>query len=280
MSENTEDHIQNIQTYPRGNTSTLGNAQIYRWCFTLKESHIQNIQLWSTLSEFSKKFTYQLEIGEKGFRHYQGTFSLRHKETFRTVKNLLPNVAHIEPCKDWFASIAYCSKEDTRVGGPWSDDKKPLDLPMPKEEWAKQVIDIITAEPDKRKIYWFWESQGGIGKTKLCKHIWANYEGVVLLGGKRGDVLMKVARHGNCRIAIYDVPRCIGEWIDYGALEAVKNACVISGKYEGAEWISDINPHVIVFANQEPDYTKMSTDRWEVIDLNRKIDCVDGFEIP
>lgn len=34
--------------------------------------------------------------------------------------------AHIEICRDVEASIKYCSKEDTRIDGPWTHGESPI----------------------------------------------------------------------------------------------------------------------------------------------------------
>jgi len=41
---------------------------------------------------------------------------------------------------------------------------------------------------------------------------------------------------------------------------------IFTGKYEGGEIYLD-NIHVIVFSNDEPDYSKFSKDRWNVISI-------------
>ena len=49
-------------------------------------------------------------------------------------------------------------------------------------------------------------------------------------------------------------------------LESMKNGYIVSGKYEGR--IRSFKPcPVCVLANFLPDYTKLSMDRWEVVEL-------------
>lgn len=64
-------------------------------------------------------------------------------------------------------------------------------------------------------------------------------------------------------LIVYDVPRTTADFISYTALESLKNGCFFSGKYEGGQVLMP-HPHVVVFANQRPDESKMSADRWKL----------------
>lgn len=282
MSKN----IQNIQRYPGGNTKTPGyprvSGQYFKWFFTLKSENIQNIQLWEVLDELSKKFHYQLELSESGYEHYQGCFSVHHKETFKAMKNRLGfSVIHLERCEDWLESVAYCTKKETRIDGPWNKSKKPINCKKPEMEWCTEVYDILAEKPDYRTIHWFVDTKGNNGKSWLTKWIWLNYKNVLLLNGKRNDIEYQVLKNGGCDIAIYDVPRTNSDYVSYQSLENIKNGLVTSGKYEGGT-VAFNNPHVIVFANCEPDYKKMSKDRWQIHYINEQFagDFVDGFALP
>lgn len=45
--------------------------------------------------------------------------------TMAAVKKILPK-AHLEPVIDMASSIKYCSKEDTRIDGPWEHGICPI----------------------------------------------------------------------------------------------------------------------------------------------------------
>ncbi len=65
---------------------------------------------------------------------------------------------------------------------------------------------------------------------------------------------------------ILDLPRHNVDYVNYGLLEQLKNGCMFSGKYEGGQFVFPI-PHVVVFANQAPDMSKFSLDRWLIKSL-------------
>ena len=67
-------------------------------------------------------------------------------------------------------------------------------------------------------------------------------------------------------IILLDIPRASKDFINYGAIEQLKNGCLYSGKYEGGDCIFP-HPHVICFANEEPDKDMMSKDRWDIIKI-------------
>jgi len=59
------------------------------------------------------------EVGESGTPHYQGYILFKNARSFESVKKLLPR-AHIEVQKGSYQqAIDYCSKEDTRIDGPY-----------------------------------------------------------------------------------------------------------------------------------------------------------------
>lgn len=67
-------------------------------------------------------------------------------------------------------------------------------------------------------------------------------------------------------IIIYDIPRTQLEYVNYDALEKLKNGMAMSGKYEGGMILMP-HPHVVVFANQPPDESKLSSDRWFIHEI-------------
>jgi len=117
--------------------------------------------------------------------------------------------------------------------------------------WQKNIVDILEREPDDRKIYWVWESDGNRGKTALCKYLSARY-GAVLLTGKSNDMKYAIASMPNYpRIILIDCPRSMMEYISYPGLEEIKNGYFFCGKYESRQIIGN-PPHMVVFANKEP----------------------------
>jgi hypothetical protein len=52
-------------------------------------------------------------------------------------------------------------------------------------------------------------------------------------------------------LVICDVPRAAGNFVNYGALEQVKNGLFFSSKYESEMAVFN-PPHVICFANSKP----------------------------
>lgn len=64
---------------------------------------------------------WQLECGSSGTRHLQGYLELKDKCTLGQLRDCLSTRAHLEPRRGSQSdAIAYCSKGDTRVDGPWS----------------------------------------------------------------------------------------------------------------------------------------------------------------
>jgi hypothetical protein len=53
------------------------------------------------------------------------------------------------------------------------------------------------------------------------------------------------------------------DYIDYGAIEQIKNGLVT----QGTRLVFNC-PHVIVFSNSEPDRETMSADRWNIVRIN------------
>lgn len=63
---------------------------------------------------------YQLERGESGTAHYQGYVEFKSRRTLAVAKRYISESAHLERRNGTRSqAIAYCTKEETRVEGPW-----------------------------------------------------------------------------------------------------------------------------------------------------------------
>jgi hypothetical protein len=216
-------------------------------------------------------YVFQEEKSESGTAHLQGCFKHRNPIDFASVKKNMPR-AHLEPCKNWNKSVLYCSKLETRSGSVYSN----IDIDIIKDPmeglklkgWQHRILNTIKKVPDDRKIFWFYDKAGNTGKTTFCKSLVLKHK-AFYCSGKANDI-----KHAICmmkikpKIVLWDVPRSNLDYISYQAIEEVKNGIFFSGKYESGTVIYNI-PHVIILCNEEPNYGKLSKDRWTVVNIEQ-----------
>lgn len=247
---------------PGGNTKNAWpRYQLYCWFFTLKYEESQLSQLLELLKNISKKFTFSGEIGEGGYKHWQGCFSLKKKEYFATVKNYFPNSIHLEPCKNFFSATSYCKKEETHIEGPYTEKTVLISTIEKLYPWQEKIEEICLRKPDDRTIHWYWEPKGCKGKTAFCKYMAVKHGATILANGASKDIGQSLP--DDPKIVIFNFTRTTEERINYGALEAVKDGLVFCPKYESKTKIFNC-PHVVVFSNFPPDKETMSIDRWKI----------------
>ena len=251
---------------PERNTSSSGpRYQLYRWFFTLKADGASCSNIYEVLKENCKQFYFQLEKSESGYNHYQGCFSLYVKHRLNEVKNLLGYYnMHLEPIKDWHKSIQYCTKEETRVMGPFNHKKKPLKYILDEAElysWQKDIVNFIQEEPDNRTIYWCWSKNGCKGKSALIRYLLSRYNCAVFKGISNKDIAYQ---YDNEDIVVFEYTKdCNVNRMHYNMMEAFKDGYFSSGKYKSKLKLFN-PPHVLVFANCEPLREKLSEDRWVI----------------
>ena len=181
-----------------GNTSS-GAKEVRSLFFTLNnwtEGEKDSLLEWFKKRNMS--YVMQAEIGEEnGVPHLQGVWKCKNSIKFDWIKEKFPRV-HWEKTKGWDWSINYCSKSRTSTGQGWKSDdvkitfKKPIKSPLDGKElysYQKKILNLLKEEPDDRKIHWFYEEEGNVGKSALVKHIYLTFrDKVVIATGKGNDV--------------------------------------------------------------------------------------------
>lgn len=249
------------------------------WFFTWNNPTKDDEELSRALSLANSKFMFQLEVGKTGTRHYQGVVKFVSPRPFETVKTLISAHAHIEKTKNFKAAVAYCSKEDTREDGPWSNMSeeeiakcKPKEVvkvkdPLEGKElfaWQKDLMKILKKEPDERAVYWLWEPVGNTGKTTFAKSYCIKNKDAIVVTGKASDVKCGIAQcETKPRVVFWNLVRSQEEYVSFQGIEEVKDGFFFSPKYESGMVMMNA-PHVVVFANFAPNTEKLSADRWHI----------------
>lgn len=94
--------------------------------------------------ELDNKFIYriyQLEQGENETYHYQMCVCYENAKTIRSVSKIYTR-AHIEHVKFIDKAIEYCSKEETRIDGPWEEGTKPSNKQGERNDLSQLFKDI------------------------------------------------------------------------------------------------------------------------------------------
>lgn len=268
-----------------GNTKTpsvspkLGNATskkktinpAKRWCFTL--NNYTEDEISSIVPTINSKCAVAIvgkEVGENGTPHLQGYIEFKKKS--RPFTHFKLKRIHWEKCKGTREeNVEYCSKELNPL--LLLGVEKPYTISFPNfYKWEKIILDTLDQEPSDRKIHWIWEETGCAGKTSFCKYVFLNYKNVVVLSGKAADMkncIIDYKNTNNClpRVVLIDIPRSTNtDFLSYQGIEEIKNMFFYSGKYEGG-MVCGRPPHMFIFANEPPNYSKCSEDRWIVMDI-------------
>lgn len=133
-------------------------------------------------------------------------------------------------------------------------------------DWQANLKSLLDAEPDDRTIVFVVDEVGNSGKSWFAHWYTQNVgRSQVLLPGKKND--MSYALDPTIRVLFMDAPRSKqGDYLMYDFLEDIKNGFVFSSKYESRiKRLSRV--HVVVNMNESPDMTKLSADRYKIINL-------------
>lgn len=265
---------QESQNKPGRNTkmSRPASHQARRWKFVLKADEPNSYspqELFEILKPICTEFYYQMESGEEtGYIHYDGCFSLKSKEYFNTVKNLIgQNDVHLEQPINWKACVAYAQKMDTRIGGPWNHNSVWIKTIQHLLPWQEELHTELSQEPDDRKVIWYCDWEGGTGKTSFAKYMAVHHHATVMTNAKSNDIAYGLPDHP--KIVIFNLTRSSQDHINYEAIEAIKDGLIFSGKYESKTKVFN-SPHVVIFANKLPDKQKLSADRWDIREMGEE----------
>lgn len=188
-----------------------------------------------------------------------------------SFQDLMVDPAHCETvarCMNYFTSLYRNLRERSGI----ASIKEAMENAT-LQEWQTRVIDLIKDPVDPRKVYWFWDERGGIGKSFLCNYLIALHNAQVFSSGRLSD--MAHALREDASIVIIDLARQTeGEDFKHWArfVENVKDQRMFSPKYESTTKFL-LPKHVLIFANFYPtEYERnklLSEDRWFEVDLNQ-----------
>ena len=235
-------------------------------CFNYDENEIE-AQLNRQLIRISKKYIYGREVcPDTQKKHLQGFIHL--KKAMRITELKLPGNPHLEACiGSREQNEAYCAKDGDTVRYGYPKEIICIETLRP---WQQEIMDNVITQPvDPRKVYWYWEPNGNIGKSQFVKFCVVKHNALFCDGGKKSDIVNLVFNNDmdECNLIIWDIPRCNLGSISYSALESIKNGLVCNTKYETGTKVFN-PPHIIVFANAEPEEPeKLSDDRWVITEI-------------
>lgn len=280
-----------------------GNA-VYVWDFTLKAEMLERIYVKQMLREFCKTGTFQLEesavvhdesicmedhmeyeVVPKGYRHFQGRVSLKKKMRLPPI-DTLKGIHWSRTSKANFFNTDYCTKNYSRIAGPWNiEDEEPY---IPKQireikilfPWQQAIVDNLN-NWDTRTINCVVDFKGNIGKSVLVGWVRAHNLGRVIPPiNDYKDLMRMVCCMPTAQSYMIDMPKALKK--DklngfYTAIESVKNGYAFDERYKFVEKIFD-SPNIWVFTNSLPETEMLSNDRWkcwEVNELNELIPIKD-----
>lgn len=91
------------------------------WAFTYNIRDPDDVEIFlHRLGDCVRGAVCQMEVGDEDQPHLQGYLELADQQRLAWLKTHIDEFCHFEPrVKSRDANIRYCTKEDTRVDGPW-----------------------------------------------------------------------------------------------------------------------------------------------------------------
>lgn len=146
--------------------------------------------------------------------------------------------------------------------------QQPPIVPHPLKDWQQDFHEWLRLEPCDRKIYFVVDVTGGGGKSWFSDYWCSLHNACVMHPGKYADMahVWRTYARNSPRTVFIDCPREKLDFFSYTFLENLKDGRIFSTKYD-SRLIRFKVPHVVVMMNQHPDMTKLSLDRYHVIEI-------------
>ena len=253
-------------------------------------------ELQILLKEVSEEYVFQKE--EASNIHFQCVLSVSYRMRKRTLLQKL-SVAYEEELftldnmrSDWEQAVAYCTKEEGRIDGPWTSNI--TNLPISEADfsflsqkdrrypWQRDLLEKILEEnevnfktPDDRTIIWITDPQGNSGKSKLVKWLFVSYSGVSKVSfGTANQLRSALIATGRKVCYLIDMPRTLGTDDSVAsvlsAIEDLKNGFLVSSMYGKNQTLLLDPPHIIIFSNRSCPRDGLSQDRWDIYYIEDK----------
>jgi len=225
-------------------------------------------------ADYCKKEGNYFELGEMRSMGRKGA-----RNDLEEVKQAIERgESYDEICDTHFQQAASFSKfikerVQARDSAKQQDSLRELYSSAVLRPWQQAIMDVVEETACPRKIHWIWETEGNVGKSWMANYLGAMHGATILTSGKKVDMAYIYAQKPT-KIVLFDLARTNEatderkHYLDgvYSLAEDLKNGRVVSTKYE-SKTVFFRPPHVIFFANFEPDYTKWSGDRYFVTRL-------------
>lgn len=132
---------------------------------------------------------------------------------------------------------------------------------------------------DDRQILFYVDMLGASGKSWFQRYYFSKWQETtqLLKPGPYADMAYTLDESKN--VFLINVARGGMEFLQYRFLEDLKDRLVFSTKYESRNKILRKTPHIVVFCNEMPDQTKMTNDRFKIIELDRAALIPAGMEL-
>lgn len=144
--------------------------------------------------------------------------------------------------------------------------------------WQNALVEYLDEGVDPRKIAWIWDKDGNSGKSWMAKYLVATRNACYLSFGRKSD-LTYIFSQDPKPIVVFNLSRTTAPSMEehennkknfldgiYSLAEDLKDGILVNTKYEAKTVMFEV-PHVIFFANFEPDRTKWSADRYDVTNM-------------
>lgn len=172
----------------------------------------------------------------------------------------------------FFQQYAYCGRFLTEYKIEYdqrliANELKDSTASAQLRSWQNDLLAIVTPPCSERKVRWFWESVGNVGKSWMARYLALHHNALILGAMKKADMLHAITKTITGKtIVVFDLTRTTEEGsveVVYEVMEQLHNQVIWSGKYD-SKVLYIPKCHTVVFANYEPNRQRMSLDRWDV----------------
>lgn len=244
------------------------------WDFTLKEDAISRDNLLKKIKEHCKKWCFQLEEGESGYRHYQGRISLKMKKRLNEITKAfdVKEIHWSQTTTENSNNDFYACKDETRIEGPWKDTDIEKYIPRQIREieklrpWQQMIVDDAKVW-NTRTINIIIDKDGNHGKSILKTWIGVHDIGRALpFSNDYKDIMRMVMDTPKKSLYIIDIPRALKKdhlFQFFSGVETLKDGYAYDDRYTFKEEYFDC-PNIWIFMNLHPDVECLSRDRWRI----------------